>query len=89
MGGRQVAWKAADFFPYLANLLVDVVQPRDLDQPPDVVVRQPIREEPTCELIPLAQSPPVDAQSEFGSINEESLQCQSALFGLKRDRLTT
>lgn len=53
-----------------------MVQPRDLDEPPDVVVRQPIREKPASELIPLAQSPTVDAQSGFGSINEQR-ECYS------------
>lgn len=62
-------WRPIEFHTYLANLLVDVVEARDLDQPSNVIVRQPVREKPSSQLVPLALSPAVDAQPEFKSIH--------------------
>lgn len=47
---------------YLAILLVDVVQSRDLNQPPDVLVSQSISIEPAGQFVPLAQPPTVNAK---------------------------
>ncbi len=52
-------------------LAVDVVQPRDLDEPAHVMREQLVVHDPARELVPLVRRAPVDADAPFTILSRE------------------